>query len=85
MHTKTLLPFHLELWIIQLFDLTLSQLVFDGQYFVGLKATKVVKQVSEKALVKSEDQIKESVADTYYQLLVLQENIKLLEGKQESS
>lgn len=60
------------------FDLTLSQLVFDGQYFVGLKAARVVKQVSEKAFVKSEDQIKESVADTYYQLLVLQENIKLL-------
>jgi len=61
-----------------IFDLTLSQLVFDGQYFVGLKATKVVKEGSEKALVKSEDQIKESVAVTYYQILVLQENIKLL-------
>jgi outer membrane protein len=59
-------------------DLTISQLVFNGQYFIGLKATKVVKQVSEKALVKSEDQIKESVAGTYYQILVLQENIRLL-------
>jgi outer membrane protein TolC len=59
-------------------DLTLSQLIFDGQYFVGLKATKVVKQVSEKALEKSEDQIKESVAGTYYQILVLGENVRLL-------
>ncbi len=65
-------------------DLTLSQLVFDGQYFVGLKATKVVKQVTEKALEKSEDQIKESVADTYYQLLVLQESIRLLKESKES-
>ena len=48
------------------FDLTLSQLIFSGEYLVGLQAVKVVKQVSEKALVKTEDQTKESVAGTYY-------------------
>jgi outer membrane protein TolC len=59
-------------------DLTLSQLIFSGQYLVGLQATKVLKQVTEKSLVKTEDQTKESVAGTYYLVLVLTENARLL-------
>lgn len=59
-------------------DVTLSQLIFNGQYVVGLQATKVLRQVSEKAVVKTEDQTKELVTGTYYLILVLQENIKLL-------
>jgi len=65
-------------------DFTLSQLIFNGQYFAGLKAAKVVKQVSEKALVKTEDQTKESVAGAYYLVLVLQENIRVLKETQMS-
>jgi outer membrane protein len=59
-------------------DLTLSQLIFSGQYFVGLQATKVVKQMTEKSLVKIENQTKENVADTYCLILVLGENVKVL-------
>ena len=59
-------------------DFTLSQLIFSGQYFVGLQATKVLKQVTEKSLVKTEDQTKENVAGTYYLVLVLSENARLL-------
>jgi outer membrane protein len=59
-------------------DLTLSQLIFSGEYLVGLQALKVVKQVSEKALVKTEAQTKESVAGTYFLILVLGESIKVL-------
>ena len=65
-------------------DFTLSQLIFNGQYFVGLQATKVVKELSEKTLVRTEDQTKESVAGTYYLILVLQENIKLLKESHKS-
>lgn len=59
-------------------DFTLSQLIFNGQYIVGTQITKVVKQVSQKNLEKTEDQTKELVAGTYYLILVLQENRKLL-------
>ncbi len=59
-------------------DFTVSQLIFSGQYLVGLQATKVLKQVTEKSLVKTEDQTKESVAGTYYLILVLGENERLL-------
>ena len=59
-------------------DFTLSQLIFNGQYFVGLKATKVVKEVSEKTLIRTEDHTREMVAGAYYLVLVLQENIRVL-------
>ncbi len=59
-------------------DFTVSQLIFSGQYFVGLQATKVFKKVTEKNLVKIENQTKETVADTYYLILVLGENGRLL-------
>lgn len=60
------------------FDFTVSQLIFNGEYVVGLQAIKVLKQVSEKNLIKTEAQTKESVAGTYYLVLVLGENIRVL-------
>jgi len=59
-------------------DFTLSQLIFSGEYLVGLQATKIVKQMTEKTLVKTEHQTRESVAGTYYLILVLGENARLL-------
>ncbi len=59
-------------------DITLSQLIFSGQYLVGLQATKVLKEVTEKSLVKTEIQTKESVTNTYNLILVLSENARLL-------
>jgi outer membrane protein len=66
------------------FDLTLSQLIFSGEYLVGLQAAKVVKEVSQKALVKTEAETKETVADTYFMILVLGESIKVLNESMES-
>lgn len=68
-----------------IFDFTLSQLIFSGEYLVGLQAMKVLKKVSEQTLVKTEDQTKESVATTYYLLLVLDENEKVLRESYEST
>jgi len=59
-------------------DFTVSQLIFSGEYLVGLQAVKVLKQVSEKSLVKAEAQTKEAVATTYYLVLVLDENVRVL-------
>jgi outer membrane protein len=59
-------------------NFTVSQLIFSGEYLVGLQASKVLKQVTEKSLEKAEDQTKESVANTYYLVLVLEENARVL-------
>jgi len=66
------------------FDFTLSQLIFSGEYLVGLQATKVVKEMSEKALVKTEFQTKESVANTYFLIIVLGESLRVLNESLES-
>ncbi len=59
-------------------DMTVSQLIFSGQYIVGLQATKVLSEITQKSLIKTEQQTRENVAGTYYVILVLGENIKLL-------
>jgi len=60
------------------YTFTLSQLIFSGEYIVGLQASRIYKELSEKSSVKTEQTTKESVADGYYLVLVLDENIKVL-------
>lgn len=67
------------------FDFTLSQLIFSGEYLVGLQATKVLKSVSEKTLVRTEDQTREAVATSYYLILVLEENARVLEDSHKTT
>ncbi len=59
-------------------NFTLSQLVFSGEYIVGLQAARIFKEISERASIKSELTTKESVATSYYLVLVLDENLKVL-------
>jgi len=75
---KSAPPFALGVRNNTLLNLTLSQLIFSGQYFIGVKAVQIAKKVTEKALLKTEAQTKESVADTYYLILVLSENDRVL-------
>ena len=65
------------------FNFTLSQLIFSGEYIVGLQAARIFKEVSEKAYVKSELTTKESVASSYYLVLVVKENLRVLNNSVE--
>ena len=60
------------------FDFTLSQLIFSGEYIVGLQATKVYKEISVNSLAKTEAQTRETIAGTYSLYLVLSENQRVL-------
>ncbi len=66
------------------FDLTLSQLIFSGEYIVGLQATKVFKEISVNSLAKTEAVTRETVAGTYYLYLVLGESLRVLNESLES-
>ncbi len=48
----------------------LSQLLFDGSYLLGLKASSVYKELSVKSLTQSKQQTAENVAKAYYGILV---------------
>lgn len=55
-----------------------TQLLFDGSYLVGLKASRVYKEYAEKNVAKTEIDVKEEVAQAYYLVLVAEENKKIL-------
>jgi outer membrane protein TolC len=60
-------------------DITVSQLVFSGEYLVGLQAAKVFYKISEQSQKKTELDLKESVGNTYSLVLVLEQTKKTLE------
>ena len=59
--------------------LTVSQLIFNGSYLVGLQAAKIYRSFSEKNLNKTEIETKATVASTYYTILLAQENLQILQ------
>ncbi len=58
---------------------TVSQLIFNGQYLVGLQASRTFYQMSDRSQEKARIEIRQTVANTYLLLLVARENKKLLE------
>jgi outer membrane protein TolC len=59
---------------------TLNQLIFDGRYFIGLQYAKIFEQLSTESLEKSEQDVKENVMQTYYNILVGQEALRILDS-----
>lgn len=59
-------------------NLTLSQLIFDGSYLVGLQSAKTYLKISENAIVKTNNEIEEMVINSYGNVLFADENILVL-------
>lgn len=57
-----------------------EQLLFDGSYFVGLKASQTYKKVSKERLEKTRSEIRKNVTDGYIQALAAQEERSTLDG-----
>lgn len=63
-------------------SVTLSQLIFDGSYIVGLQSAKVYLQLFENSKRKSDSEIREMVTNSYGNVLLAEESIKVLERNQ---
>ena len=61
-------------------DLTVGQLIFDGTFVVGLKAAQLLVDMSRNAEIKSQIEVRESVAQAYYLVLIAEENRSLLDS-----
>lgn len=61
------------------FDITTSQLIFNGSYLVGLKAMKTLYLQTNENTEKTILDINESVINTYYLILVAEESLKNLQ------
>lgn len=59
---------------------TLTQLLFDGSYLVGLQSAKVFLKISELAKIKTEQAIREAVINAYGNVLLTKESISILES-----
>ena len=61
-------------------DFTLTQLIFSGEYIVGLRASKIYMDLSETAYDKKLLDIKEDITKSYYLALITQESILILDS-----
>ncbi|MFT3703939.1 MAG: TolC family protein [Agriterribacter sp.] len=59
---------------------SLNQLLFDGQVFVGLKARSTLIQFSEKKEELTEEAIRANISKIYYQLVASKTQIELLDA-----
>jgi outer membrane protein len=59
-------------------DITVTQLIFSGEYIVGLQATKVFYQMTDQNRQKTEIDLKESVANTYAMALSFEQTRDIL-------
>ena len=64
-------------------NLTASQLIFDGSYFVGLRAARTFKGLSEQDFVKSRLDATELITKAYYTVLVTQVALDLIDNNYE--
>lgn len=62
------------------FNFTLSQIIFSGEYIVGLQAAKVFKALSLQSLDKAERDMKETIAQSYYLVLVMKQSVDILDS-----
>ena len=61
-------------------SVTLTQLLFDGSYLVGLQASRAYLKISEQANKKTELLTREAVVNAYGSVLVTEKSIAILEG-----
>jgi outer membrane protein TolC len=61
------------------YSVMLTQLIFSGEYIVGLQASRTYKLLLEENYDKVKIDIKENISSSYYAILILKENKVVLE------
>ncbi len=59
-------------------NLQFSQLIFDGQYFVGIEASKLYYQLLDKQIIKTKEELAGNVAKAYYAVIINQKRLDIL-------
>jgi len=61
-------------------DFMVTQIIFSGEYIVGLQAAKVFKNLSLNAFEIAERDLKENVAQSYYLVLAMKQNVDIIDS-----
>lgn len=59
---------------------TLSQLLFDGSYLVGLQSAKVYLEISKNSKAKTDLEVRKAVINAYGNVLMAEESVSILEN-----
>jgi outer membrane protein len=62
------------------YNIQVSQLLFSGTFIVGLEAVKTFRELSQRSLVRTRVETNVNVTKAYYQVLVSNEQVKLLDA-----
>ena len=60
-------------------SITATQLIFSGEYIVGLQASRIFLELSKQGYTKSTKAIKETVTKSYYLSLIVEESERIVE------
>jgi len=58
---------------------TVSQLIFDGSYIVGLRAARIFRELAGQSMKRSEIEIRNQVTESYLLVLLSRENLTIVE------
>ena len=61
----------------------LSQLIYSGQYWVGLEMAKMAADLSEKSVRLTENDLKEQVINSYQMILITQKMLEVMQQNEE--
>lgn len=61
------------------FGFTVSQMIFDGSYIVGVGSSKIYLALAQQAHERTEIDIRHAVTQAYYMVLIGQENLKVMQ------
>jgi outer membrane protein len=62
------------------FSITVSQKIFDVSYIVGLNTSKIYTQLADQGYERTQLDVKETVTNTYYLILVSEESERIIEA-----
>lgn len=57
---------------------TVSQLIFDGSYIIGLRAAKIYREIADRNVLRTELEVKNTVTETYLLVLLTNENLEIV-------
>jgi outer membrane protein len=55
-----------------------SQLIFSGQYWAGIQAANIARDLANKNVVRTEQEVKEGVTNSYYLILMTEQNLQII-------
>ena len=75
----TLVPLEFGTPYTSRFNVGMTQMIFDGSFFIGLEAARTFTQLSKKDHIKTKIDVAEAVSKAYFGVLVNQERFELIE------